>query len=475
MSALTLIVMLGICGFALTLAQLYNRTAEMQTLADSVALAAARQLDGTPAGITNALTAAQNAANELHFQYNNKDIRWSAAAMKFSNAPAPGGDWAAGGSTAAVTAGQLFVRVDTSELDLEHGLVNGGLLSVLSPALSSAHVSARAIAGRSTINVTPFAVCAMSPLPATARVNPAPPSTTELVQHGFRRGVSYDLMQLNPGGAVPTHFVVNPIAPPGTLGSSAYTTPAAVAPFVCSGTMAMTRIMGQPITVGGPFPLAALFGALNSRFNQYGAGLCNARSAPPDENIAPYVFTNIPWMSSARNGQAAQATVANNRLETIADLFPAPSTNTAGMYGPLWSFAKAVPFSAYVAGSPEPVAGYAPFAPSYWSSLYKPNNPANPAPQVSTYPANNKTPYHTKLFGMFLAPSGTNFPGVLNRRVLNVPLLACPVGAGAAVNADVLAIGRFFMTVPATSNALVAEFAGLATEQSVGGKVELFQ
>jgi hypothetical protein len=57
-----------------------------------------------------------------------------------------------------------------------------------------------------------------------------------------------------------------------------------------------------------------------------------------------------------------------------------------------------------------------------------------------------------------------------------VPLLACSPSApaGANVNATVIGIGKFFMTVPATEDSLIAEFAGLIPEQSLSGQVELY-
>jgi hypothetical protein len=53
---------------------------------------------------------------------------------------------------------------------------------------------------------------------------------------------------------------------------------------------------------------------------------------------------------------------------------------------------------------------------------------------------------------------------------LNVALLSCPV---AGSSANVLAIGKFFMTVPATDTQIWAEFAGIAPETSFGSQVEL--
>jgi hypothetical protein len=59
--------------------------------------------------------------------------------------------------------------------------------------------------------------------------------------------------------------------------------------------------------------------------------------------------------------------------------------------------------------------------------------------------------------------------------VLNVPLLDCPVAAGADAQAAVLAIGKFFMTVPATATSINAEFAGIASGDALSGSVELYK
>ena len=140
------------------------------------------------------------------------------------------------------------------------------------------------------------------------------------------------------------------------------------------------------------------------------------------------------------------------------------------MYGPLWAYARAVPYSSYVAGVAEPVAGYTPFATGAWSTLY---GPSAPAPSVS-YPSGVSTPYRAILGTNFLSPPSAN-KGVANRRVLNVALLSCPVAPGALASATVLAIGKFMMTVPATSTRLYAEFGGLAAEPLLQGAVELYK
>jgi len=470
MFVLMLIVMVGFCGMALDLGRLYNRKVELQRVADAAAVAAARELNGTAAGVTNALDSAASIATLVKYQYNQLSINWSDAAIKFGVSSAEGSAWLDAGAAAAAPDGLLFVKVDTSVLDAAPNTVNMVFMGLLSSTLSSASTIGRAVAGRSSINVSPLAVCALSATPASSRANPGPPANTELVQYGFRRGVSYDLMRLNPAGTSAENFVVDPISPPGVSGSSSNTAPGMVGPFVCAGHLAMPRVMGGTITVSRPFPLASLYKQLNSRFDQYAGGFCNPNGAPPDVNIKSYVYTAIPWMSTVPSSQGALTTTAGGALWTIADPTPALASNTAPMYGPLWAYARAVPFSSYAAGSPEPAGGYPPFASSAWSTLYKPGQPV----ATGTYPGGVMTPYKATAGSNFQAPSAAHMPGVANRRVLNVALLSCPVASGGTVAASVLAIGKFFMTVPATATSLNAEFAGVVPEQALGGQLELY-
>jgi hypothetical protein len=315
----------------------------------------------------------------------------------------------------------------------------------------------------------------MSPVAAFPRTNPGSatptptPSNVELVEYGFRRGVSYDLMQLNPSGTSAQNFLIDPVAPPGTTGSADDMLTANVSPFVCSGTMVMTRVSGGNLTVSAPFPLAALADHLNSRFDQYPAGGCDPYSAPPDANVRAYdrtVAASVAWMTAVPSEQGAKTLTSGGERWTIADPLPAPPTNTDLIYGVLWSYAKAVPYSSYVAGAPEPTGGYAPFSTTAWATLYDPGRPSTTA----SYPGS--TPYAQTSGPFFLAPPTTSHrPGVRQRRVLNVPLLACPVsGSGASV----LAVAKFFMTMPATSTQLFAEFGGLASEQALVTQVELY-
>jgi hypothetical protein len=327
------------------------------------------------------------------------------------------------------------------------------------------------------INVTPFAICAMDTDPHKKRTNPAslgPPAapvTEELVEYGFRRGVGYDLMKLNPYASTAANFLVNPIAPPGTTGSPTDMTDAAVGPFLCAGTMAMPRLSGGTITVASQFNLRlpTLFDRFNSRFDDFTSGNCDPWAAPPDINIWRYnaaLGTSIPWMSPAGPQQVAQSTSAGiTPLRTLADL-DAPATTASGQFGVLWSFARAVPYSSYTPGQAEPTAGYTTFNKTDWASLYDPFRPTSTG---TSHPAGvSTTPY--SITATNAVPSLAHRPGIRNRRVLNVPLLSCPV---TGTSASVVALGKFFMTMPATANNIYAEFAGVALESSLATKVEL--
>ncbi|WP_371868907.1 pilus assembly protein TadG-related protein [Duganella lactea] len=468
----TLLGMLAVLGLALDLAQLYNRKAELQIMADAAAIAAARELNGTASGIDNAVAAAATAAGKFTYRYNALAVQWSNNAVRFAATPAtPDDNWADAAAAQGAPTRMLYAKVDTRQLASDPGLVETVFMRLGGVGGGDAETAARAVAGRASTLVTPLAICAQSATPAAARANVSGNSGyNELVEFGFRRGVAYDLMQLNPHDVTPAHYLIDPLAAPGTTGTAGDFATAVVGPFVCTGQLAMPTVSGDKLTVQRGFPLLDLYRQLNSRFDDYTGKLCLAETAPPDSNIKPFVYTTS-WMAPAAATQTAATWISGGKLWTRADPLPGDASNTAPQYGPLWAGARAVPYSAYVAQPVEPASGYSVFATSAWSSLYTPGPPS-----ASGYPTNKSTatPYsQTGGASYFQAPSTPHLPGVANRRVLNVALLACPVAAGAIASASVLGVGRFFMTVPATSSSLSAEFAGVAPAASLSGAVEL--
>lgn len=479
-----LIVMIGFCGLAIDAGLLYNRKVDVYGVAKAAALAAARELNGTPAGIAAAKTAARETVEALRYQHYNAGtaFSWSDDALSFSDSPDRDGTWipssSAGVSPSATVNGLYFARVDTGALDPAIGQVNTVFMRVLATSLTSIQISDSAVAGRTSLSVTPIGICAMSSDAAAVRTAASGPGATlsELVQYGFRRGVSYDLMKLNPipGGTAPLRFAVNPAAVPGATGSSFSVSQ--LEPFVCSGSMWVQRVTGGRIRVSNlptSAPLASLSAALNTRFDQYSGTTCTPRGAPPDINIKSYAYDvagEVKWMSPVNGSRSAKQADSGGRIETVADVTDPPAS--PGDYGPLWAFSKAVRAPSPL-DTPEPASGYTPFAAGDWPTLYQ------AGPTAPSYPSNPPTPYQSGVAtsGNYLAPSIANRPlAVPRRRVLNIPLLECLPAAPSGTNtqATVAGIAKFFMTVPATDDSLIAEFAGIASEHSLTGQVELF-
>lgn len=460
-------VIIGMCGLAVDLGLVYNRNVELHGLARAVALAAARELNGTPAGIDAALEKGGAAARRLTYRYG-LPVAWSDTAISFASSPSSDSGWV-GAETARSSAGNRFhVKVDTSVLAPDLGAVTTIMMPILMASGADTAMSAVAVAGRSAIDVLPMAVCAMSPIAGAARANGS--GSAELVEYGFRRGVSYDLMHLNPNGASPANFVVDPLSPPGALGAPSHTDASTVAPFVCAGRMWIPRVTGGPIRVRSPFPIADLYRQLNSRFDQYAGSTCEPNGAPPDFNVKAYAHdagNGAPWMTPRPAVAGAASLDDGSRLHTIADPATPPPGTSADHYGPLWAYARAVKFSGYREGEPEPDSGYPRFSPSDWGQLYP------PGPSATSYPA--KPPYFATVGVYYGAPATAHRPmAVESRRVLHVPLLSCPVPAGANVAANAVAVAKFFMTVPATSTNVYAEFAGIAHASTIPGQVILY-
>ena len=459
-----LIVMIAFFGLCLDLPQVYNRQMEMQNVADTVALAAAHELDGTAQGVTSALQKASDRftvmPGALSYGYGNGKMTWSDTAIEFG--ADPGGPWKTSQDAKNQPDGLLYVKVDTDGLDEKYGKVRTSFVHVFTNS-SVTYASARAVAGRSAIKVTPLGICAM-------RDEEYRDHNGELEEYGFRRGVGYNLLDLNrPGSSVGQTFAVNPFQSSKTI-----TDTATLAPFVCTGTMAMTRLTGAGVTVSPSFPLSSLYYHLNSRFGSYSAPTspCNARSAPADVNVKEYTYNGgSPWMSATPSGQSAALLETTDRRWTVAGPDTAPDGTTGVQFGPLWSYAKAVRYDSYEAGKVEPAGGYSTFEISAWDTLYTPD-----APKTSTttpYPSDaaTPTPYSYKSGTSFYKAPPTGNKSMNNRRVLNLPLLACPVSGS---RATVLGIGKFFMTVSATDKTLHGEFAGLVPEQSLGTQVVLY-
>jgi hypothetical protein len=467
MAALLMPVIIGFLALALEIARIYNRKVEMQSLASAIAISAARQLNGAQDGVNAALAAAHDvveggyALTTPRYEYG-KSMAFSDGAIKFSKSADGAAGWLNADGAKASPTGISYVKVDTRELSANYGVVDLFFIRVVS-ALQSVNVSHVAVAGRHRLNVLPFAICAMSKDPANPiKERPNPDSHSELTEYGFRRGVSYNLMRLSPNSSTPVNYMIDPINLPPKTGSS---TADIVGPHVCTGTVELPQVVNKAVNLLPNLTIDMFVNQLNSRFD-LSNGQCSAVAAPPDTNVRQYPFGGINWMTKPLV-QVADPASTPNRMETIADLDP-PNNQVPTRYGPLWVFSMAVPWTAYTAGQNEPTQGYTPFpaTTAIWNSLY------STGPGLGTYPKDAKTGVQSPPYFTQTTAPAANPPGVMYRRVLNVPLLSCP-SAGAP--GTVVAIGKFFMTVPANINGIYAEFAGSTGKEQIAGPVEVYQ
>ncbi|NHZ44747.1 pilus assembly protein TadG-related protein [Massilia aquatica] len=477
--ALMLMPLMLIGGMAIDLSMAFMRRADLQGAADAAALAAARALDGSAAGITNAELQAGAIINASFFGFTR--MRWASAALSFSERPDAGGPWFSVGDAGseANRTRMRYARIDTSGLDGLSGSVRTVFAAAIDPLYATLKVSTRAVAGRSTVQVTPLAICALDNQRHQARVNgTAPSQLTELIEHGFRRGVNYNLLNLNPGGADPLHFQVNPIDFPPATESASHRGLEALRPMVCSGTLARPFLPeNATLYVRRDFP-PSLADELNSRFGTIAgsASTCDSTAAPADTNVKEYTvpafWTDLPATIPARTALRGSARpyedAVKNRLVTIADMDKAVDPSKAEDYGPLWAFAKPLQFPGPGANTPGVT-----FLKADWPTLYPVKTGQVKAASIA--PGDSAAmPYDASSSTFRTAPMPGSYPRLKGRRILNIALLSCPVTGSTAT---VLAVGRFLMTSRATISppAVYAEFGGLAEPATLASSTVLFR
>ena len=465
--AVMLPVMLGMVGLAVDLSIVYARGHELQAIADGAALAAARALDGTAAGLETAKANARSTARRAEYRFlHSETIEWSSAALTVGATPE--GPWVAADAVSATELPTMYyARVDTSALDAMYGKVGITFLKVVGVD-GEYHLSRRAVAGRRDSAIAPLAICALDAAAESYRENVAAGGYDEYIEFGFRRGVGYNLLDLAPdSGSGVKHYSVNPLDFPPAPAVASHHTDSALRPFVCTGTVPAPAVLaGSQVYVREQFP-STLLTELNSRFADYtGGSVCTKFNAPPDANIidfrGPYALHWMGATTTALRG-SAKPHEANGRRATIADAEPSalPAVILPADYGPLWAFTRPLRFNRATGQ-----AG-APFTRSDWNKLY----PVTSGTLSSSY-GKSQSPYDANASPHRLSPAPIY--GIDQRRVLNVALLECPVSGSSA---RVLGIGRFLMTSPATASpaAIHAEFGGATSFGALAASAVLYK
>jgi len=461
MTALALPALIGMCGLALELAMIYERQAQMQQIADAAALTAAQRLDGTAAGVQLAYEDATRVTIDRQVYGVSRYFMLDASTLSF--AADLSGAWLDYAAARSAPAGLRYARVDLATQGGGYTTLPQAFGTLLGSSATTT-VNARAMAGPNGMRVLPLAICAASGAPVATRNNGG--GLLERVEYGFRYGVGYNLLALNPaaGAASGEYFLVDPVSPPGSAAVASSTDDSQVAPFMCAGKLAYPSLAGAlNLRRGASF---GLWRQLNSRFNVYGgADACKPNSAPPDTNVREYRGAQANWMSSSPTHASASSSTpaAGKPLLTVADGAPILPAIAPSQYGTLWVY-----------GAAKKDNGSSTFSASAWPTLYPSSSALGSATPWPGTGGTGPAPYTGA--SSSTAPVGN--PGRANRRVLYVPLLSCPVAAGVYVNGTVLAVARFLLTAQASATEVPGEFAGILSASEVSAlaaDVEILQ
>lgn len=507
MAGLTAVMLFAFGGLVLDLGHLYIAKSELQNASDAAALAGAKELNNKLSGVTAAVNKAIAIAAQHQYDFS-KPVSITIANIRLASCPNAGNlnTWSRPGlrsptctfvSAASVTSdaqasGLSFLEVDTGTQSLDTYLMR-----VAGAAFNTTQTAGYSVAGRYQTNVTPIGVCAVDPANRTSQYTHSN-GMTELVELGFRRGVTYNLFQLNPLASGPSDpYLINPVDSYPNSCDPNHSSATFTAPFICTGNSAVISSGTGKVYVNTGLT-ASLDSSLNSRFDDYKApSVCDPGSAPPDSNIKEYrctrpspssdpecsnsnpLITPIDWMepggNTLPNREFVETTASNKPRYALPPGKPGDTGMGYGDYGVMWSYGPA--FQSNGGSPPKAGAAYLP-AQANGSDMYNTTGASLSYFDLANYPtsvgsgfpaATPPAPYNQTSGPYFKAPSR---PGVRNRRQLNIVIVDCtvpPVGLGACQAMDVVGIGKFFMQVPANfaggpNRQMDMEFAGLVDD-----------
>lgn len=451
---LSVLVFFGLLGIAVDLSLLYVRKTELQNAADAAALSGAKDLNQTAAGVTSAISDAIATFGQNVGSNTIVGVSITSANLRVGSCPNPSDRLplrtpnctfvAASSITSdALAASMTFLEVNTGTQSSPAFFMPVHTQG----AVTTTGTYGYAVAGQFLQTVTPIAVCAIT---STKSLTYQP--SGEQLEYGFRRGISYNIINLDPLGHSPNKLLLNPVDTLATGCSPSHSSASFTNPFLCIGNSAVaSNIASSPTVYVNTGFSSSASAQLNSRFDVFGgASKCDPTTAPPDTNIKQYPHANATWMGSPA---ATQDTVGQTIVSTIPDYFNSstpstPRAMTYADYGVLSAYSQALKSDGTTFAATS----------ANWQSLY--NAPAT-APSAS-YPS--PSPYASGQSAYKQAPSGANGTGVTGRRVLNLVIVDCTTlsGSGSCATIKALGIGRFFMMQQANlPSSVIAEFAGL--------------
>lgn len=478
-------VLIPVSGLVLDLGHLYIVKTELQNLADASALAGGKDLDNTDTGLNKAVATGKALALKNRYDFGSTLTLQDA---NFRFASAPDGPWYTLAQSLGNATGRTFLEVDTRV-----GGNGGTAQSINTWLMRIAGISATstygwAVAGRFVDTVTPIGICAIDPTRRTDSYNYG--TFTEIVEFGFRRGMSYNVFDLGSlGGATSDPYQINPINSPPNACNPVNSSANVTAPFMCVGNSAVLPTgIGQVYTNTGM--TASLAKALNSRFNDYSGGSkCDPATAPPDKNVKEYLpgagEAPAGWQDSGTANLPSQQSVdvvSSGSLDTPKYSLPfeaaypsvastrVPTPANYPQHGVMWSYTPAVQADGKTAITPAQANGTKTTSKMYGSltgaSVDYIDAANYPASIGAGFTSDYAAPYNQSSGPTFLAPAGRS--GVEDRRILNIVLIDCrtpPVGGASCGVMNVVGIGKFFMQKKAdfsgSPKKLNVEFTGL--------------
>ncbi|UUZ56782.1 pilus assembly protein TadG-related protein [Massilia sp. H-1] len=354
--AIILPVMLGMVGLAIDLSVLYARGHELQAIADGAALAAARALDGTEDGLAKARDNARRTAKTAEYRFLHPEtIDWTSAALNVG--PSRDGPWVLEPMRSAPANCRACCSPRSTPARSTRCMAGSRSPSCAWSAWRPNRTWRGAPWACKDSSLGPLAICALSTEPLGLRTNAPAANAEEAIEFGFRRGVGYNLLNLNASGSTARSFVVNPLDyPAGALAAfaSGRRRPASVR-LQRHHALAPPIQAGSTLYVREPFPVA-MVAELNSRFASYNGGsVCTKYGAPPDSNVidfrGPYGgfwISGTPARAAAR--QRCSVCRRHGKLATVADADLLPPGTTAASYGTLWAFSRPLRYTGGTAG-----------------------------------------------------------------------------------------------------------------------------
>jgi Flp pilus assembly protein TadG len=178
-----LVFLLGVAGLSIDIGRMYLTKSEAQAYVDAAAMAAAKELDDTSAGVARATAAVGRDTDKWRFEtapFSNVSTTFATSSTgPFTDTPPD------------PPTGYTFVRVVAS-VDLPMYLIR--MLSG-----PTAQIAASAVAGRSPLNNLPGGVFPFSPFTRTGFPGAEPDDTTD--PYGFKVGNQYTLRWGAPGNS----------------------------------------------------------------------------------------------------------------------------------------------------------------------------------------------------------------------------------------------------------------------------------